>query len=49
MISRMDIDSFERKEEVEEAIIDIFIDQLHKYADLENEEATSLVSNTVCR
>jgi len=48
MISNMDIDFFER-EEMEDVIIDIFIDQLHKYADLENEETTSLVSNSVCR
>ena len=47
MIYRMNIDFFE-KEEVQEAIIDIFIDQLHKYADLENEETTSLVSNSLC-
>jgi len=46
MISNMDIDFFER-EGVQEAIIDIFIDQLHKYADL-GEETTSLVSNSVC-
>ena len=39
----MKIDSFERKEEIEEAIIDIFIDELHKYADLENERTTSLI------
>ena len=48
MIYLMNIDFFE-KEEVQDAIMDIFIDQLHKYADLENEETTSLVSNTVCR
>ena len=48
MIYRMNIDFFER-EEVQDAIMDIFIDQLHKYADLENEETTSLVSNSVCR
>ena len=48
MIYRMNIDFFE-KEEVQDAIMDIFIDQLHKYADLENEETTSLVSNTLCR
>ncbi len=48
MIYRMNIDFFER-EEVQDAIMDIFIDQLHKYADLENEETTSLVSNTLCR
>lgn len=47
MIYRMNIDFFER-EEVQDAIMDIFIDQLHKYADLENEETTSLVSNSVC-
>tara|TARA_B100000902_G_scaffold282446_1_gene268454 strand:+ start:257 stop:403 length:147 start_codon:yes stop_codon:yes gene_type:complete len=47
MIYRMNIDFFE-KEEVQDAIMDIFIDQLHKYADLENEETTSLVSNSLC-
>jgi len=47
MIYRMNIDFFER-EEVQDAIMDIFIDQLHKYADLENEETTSLVSNSLC-
>ncbi len=47
MNSHMDIDFFD-DEGVQDAIIDIIIDQLHKYADLENEETTSLVSNSVC-
>ena len=40
----MNIDSYKRNEEVEEAIIDIIIDQLHKYADLENEKTTELAN-----
>ncbi len=47
MNSHMDIDFFEQ-DDVQDAIIDIFIDHLHKYADLENEETTSLVSNSSC-
>tara|TARA_B100001093_G_scaffold426844_1_gene420965 strand:+ start:461 stop:607 length:147 start_codon:yes stop_codon:yes gene_type:complete len=47
MISYMDIDFFE-EEDVQDAIIDIFIDQLHKYADLENEKTTPWVSDSVC-
>ncbi len=43
MIYRMNIDFFER-EEVQDAIMDIFIDQLHKYADLENEKTTELAN-----
>ena len=43
MNSHMDIDFFEQ-DEVQDAIIDIIIDQLHKYADLENEKTTELAN-----
>ena len=39
----MDIDFFEQ-DDVQDAIIDIIIDQLHKYADLENEKTTELAN-----
>ena len=39
----MDIDFFEQ-DDVQDAIIDIIIDQLHKYADLENENTTELAN-----
>ena len=39
----MDIDFFD-DEGVQDAIIDIIIDQLHKYADLENEKTTELAN-----
>ena len=39
----MDIDFFE-EDDVQDAIIDILIDQLHKYADLENENTTELAN-----
>tara|TARA_E500000081_G_C6037716_1_gene307748 strand:- start:469 stop:597 length:129 start_codon:yes stop_codon:yes gene_type:complete len=39
----MDIDFFEQ-DDVQDAIIDILIDQLHKYADLENENTTELAN-----
>ena len=43
MNSHMDIDFFEQ-DDVQDAIIDILIDQLHKYADLENENTTELAN-----
>jgi len=43
MNSHMDIDFFEQ-DDVQDAIIDIIIDQLHKYADLENEKTTELAN-----
>ncbi len=43
MFSHMNTDFFEH-EEVEDAMIDIIIDQLHKYADLENEKTTELAN-----
>ena len=43
MNSHMDIDFFEQ-DDVQDAIIDIIIDQLHKYADLENENTTELAN-----
>ena len=43
MNSHMDIDFFE-EDDVQDAIIDILIDQLHKYADLENENTTELAN-----
>jgi|TARA_B100001094_G_scaffold324580_1_gene377396 hypothetical protein len=39
----MDIDFFD-DEGVQDAVIDIIIDQLHKYADLENEKTTELAN-----
>ena len=39
----MDIDFFD-DEGVQDAMIDIIIDQLHKYADLENEKTTELAN-----
>ena len=39
----MDIDFFEQ-DDVQDAIIDILIDKLHKYADLENENTTELAN-----
>ena len=43
MNSHMDIDFFEQ-DDVQDAIIDIFIDHLHKYDDLENEKTTELAN-----
>ncbi|ADO98896.1 hypothetical protein PSSM7_211 [Prochlorococcus phage P-SSM7] len=43
MNSHMDIDFFD-DEGVEDVLIDILIDQLHKYADLENENTTELAN-----
>jgi len=43
MNSHMDIDFFD-DEGVQDAMIDIIIDQLHKYADLENENTTELAN-----
>ena len=43
MNSHMDIDFFEQ-DDVQDASIDIIIDQLHKYADLENENTTELAN-----
>ena len=43
MNSHMDIEFFEQ-DDVQDAIIDIIIDQLHKYADLENEKTTELAN-----
>jgi len=43
MNSYMDIDFFD-DEGVQDAVIDIIIDQLHKYADLENENTTELAN-----
>ena len=43
MNSHMDIDFFD-DEGVQDAVIDIIIDQLHKYADLENENTTELAN-----
>ncbi len=43
MNSQMDIDFFD-DEGVQDAMIDIIIDQLHKYADLENENTTELAN-----
>ena len=43
MNSHMDIDFFD-DEGVQDAVIDILIDQLHKYADLENENTTELAN-----
>jgi len=43
MNSHMDIDFFD-DEGVQDAMIDIIIDQLHKYADLENEKTTELAN-----
>ena len=39
----MNTDFFEQ-DDVQDAIIDILIDQLHKYADLENENTTELAN-----
>ena len=47
MLSHMNIDSYKRNEEVEEAIIDIIIDQLHKYADLENEKTAAQIHTSI--
>ena len=43
MFSHMNTDFFEQ-DDVQDAIIDILIDQLHKYADLENEKTTELAN-----
>ena len=42
----MDIDFFD-DEGVQDAMIDIIIDQLHKYADLENEKTTAQIHTSI--
>ena len=46
MYSPMDTDFFD-DEGVEDPVIDIIIDQLHKYADLENENTTEELANLI--